>query len=49
MIPKVRITRRGLGAIILAIGAGLLITAVLPRAIPVYAQIQPARAACSPD
>ncbi len=33
MIPKVRITRRGLGAIILAIGAGLLMTAVLPREV----------------
>jgi CxxC motif-containing protein (DUF1111 family) len=28
MIPNVRITRRGLGAIVLAIGAGLLMTAV---------------------
>ncbi len=33
MIPKVIITRRGLGAIILAIGAGLLMTAVLPREV----------------
>src|SRR3989449_7890799 len=33
MLPKVRITRRGLGAIILAIGAGLLMTAVLPREV----------------
>src|SRR5436309_2058074 len=33
MISKVRITRRGLGAIILAIGAGLLMTAVLPREV----------------
>ncbi len=30
MLPKVRITRRGLSAIILATGAGLLMTAVLP-------------------
>jgi CxxC motif-containing protein (DUF1111 family) len=33
MLPKVRITRRGLGAIVLAIGAGLLMTAVLPREV----------------
>jgi len=33
MIPKVKITRRGLGAIVLAIGAGLLMTAVLPREV----------------
>src|SRR3989441_3438878 len=33
MLPKVRMTRRGLGAIILAIGAGLLMTAVLPREV----------------
>src|SRR5213593_645721 len=33
MLPKVRITRRGLGAIILAIGAGLLMTPVLPREV----------------
>src|SRR2546425_3215895 len=33
MLTKVRITRRGLGAIILAIGAGLLMTAVLPREV----------------
>src|SRR2546425_9638074 len=33
MFPKVRITQRGLGAIILAIGAGLLMTAVLPREV----------------
>src|SRR5881296_2410281 len=33
MIPKVRITRRGLGAVILATGVGLLMTAVLPREV----------------
>ena len=33
MLPKVRITRRGLGAVILATGVGLLMTAVLPREV----------------
>jgi len=58
MLPKVRITRRGLGAIILAIGAGLLMTAVLPREVSsdlfaardqASAQALPARAISSSD